>query len=57
MAQKESRTALKQSIKSLGAIARAAGIHLIIATQRPEAKVVTLIIRSNLPRRVTLQLF
>ncbi|MGB3558049.1 MAG: hypothetical protein WBA24_05840, partial [Geitlerinemataceae cyanobacterium] len=29
--------------------------HLIIATQRPEAKVVTPIIRSNLPGRVALR--
>ncbi len=55
MTEKESRTALEQSIKRLGAMARAAGIHLIIATQRPEAKVVTPIIRSNLPGRVALR--
>ena len=55
MAEKESRTALELSIKRLGAMARAAGIHLIIATQRPEAKVVTPIIRSNLPGRVALR--
>ena len=55
MAEKESRSALEQSIKRLGAMARAAGIHLIIATQRPEARVVTPIIRSNLPGRVALR--
>lgn len=55
MAEKEPRTALEQSIKRLGAMARAAGIHLIIATQRPEAKVVTPLIRSNLPGRVALR--
>ncbi|PPS40338.1 DNA translocase FtsK [Chroococcidiopsis sp. TS-821] len=55
MAEKESRNALEQSIKRLGAMARAAGIHLIIATQRPEAKVVTPIIRSNLPGRIALR--
>ena len=55
MAEKESRTAIEQSIKRLGAMARAAGIHLIIATQRPEAKVVTPLIRSNLPGRVALR--
>ncbi|MBP5975468.1 DNA translocase FtsK [Brasilonema sp. CT11] len=55
MAEKESRTALEQSIKRLGAMARAAGIHLIIATQRPEAGIVTPIIRSNLPGRVALR--
>lgn len=55
MAEKDSRNALEQNIKRLGAMARAAGIHLIIATQRPEAKVVTPIIRSNLPGRVALR--
>ena len=55
MAEKESRTAIEQSIKRLGAMARAAGIHLIIATQRPDAQVVTPLIRSNLPGRVALK--
>ncbi len=55
MAEKESRTAIEQSIKRLGAMARAAGIHLIIATQRPDAQVVTPLIRSNLPGRVALR--
>jgi S-DNA-T family DNA segregation ATPase FtsK/SpoIIIE len=55
MAEKETAQALELSIKQLGAMARAAGIHLIIATQRPEAKIVTPIIRSNLPGRVALR--
>ncbi len=55
MAEKETAKALEQSIKRLGAMARAAGIHLIIATQRPEARVVTPLIRSNLPGRVALR--
>lgn len=55
MAEKESRTAIEQSVKRLGAMARAAGIHLIIATQRPDAQVVTPLIRSNLPGRVALR--
>jgi S-DNA-T family DNA segregation ATPase FtsK/SpoIIIE len=55
MADKDIRTELEAHIKRLGAMARAAGIHLIVATQRPEAKVVTPIIRSNLPGRVALR--
>lgn len=55
MVEKEIREALESSIKRLGAMARAAGIHLIIATQRPEAKIVTPIIRSNLPGKVALK--
>ncbi|TVQ09710.1 MAG: cell division protein FtsK [Leptolyngbya sp. DLM2.Bin27] len=55
MVEKETRDSLELSIKRLGAMARAAGIHLIIATQRPEAKVVTPLIRSNLPGRVALR--
>ena len=55
MTEKETRNALEQSIKRLGAMARAAGIHLIVATQRPEARVVTPIIRSNLPGRIALR--
>ena len=55
MTDKEIKDPLEGSIKRLGAMARAAGIHLIIATQRPEAKVVTPIIRSNLPGRVALR--
>ncbi len=55
MADKEAAKALEQQIQRLGAMARAAGIHLIIATQRPEARVVTPLIRSNLPGRVALR--
>lgn len=55
MAEKDTKKELELSIKRLGAMARAAGIHLIIATQRPEAGIVTPIIRSNLPGRIALR--
>ena len=55
MADKNNKQSFEQSIKRLGAMARAAGIHLIIATQRPEKEIVTPLIRSNLPGRVALK--
>jgi len=55
MADKETAKDLELNIKRLGAMARAAGIHLIIATQRPEAKIVTPVIRANLPGRIALR--
>jgi len=55
MVEKELAKQLESNIKRLGSMARAAGIHLIISTQRPEAKIVTPIIRSNLPGRIALK--
>ncbi len=52
---KATREQLEISIQRLGQKGRAAGIHLILATQRPDARVVTPIIKANLQLKVALK--
>jgi DNA segregation ATPase FtsK/SpoIIIE-like protein len=49
---KKDRDAFERDLMSLAAVARSTGIHLVLATQRPSADVVTGTLKANLPASI-----
>jgi DNA segregation ATPase FtsK/SpoIIIE-like protein len=51
----EAKKTIESHLKRLAQKARAAGIHVIIATQKPDASVISTNLRSNLPAQLALR--
>jgi S-DNA-T family DNA segregation ATPase FtsK/SpoIIIE len=53
----KSGKAIEVAISKLAAKARASGIHIVLATQRPSTDIITGVIKANFPTRVAFRVF
>ncbi|WP_433274651.1 FtsK/SpoIIIE domain-containing protein [Pseudonocardia xinjiangensis] len=51
----DDKVQIERALKRLAQKARASGIHLIVATQKPSAEVISTTVRSNLPAQIALR--
>jgi len=55
LGKKADKEQLERAIQRLGAKGRAAGFHLVLATQRPEVKVISPLIKANLQVKIAMK--
>jgi S-DNA-T family DNA segregation ATPase FtsK/SpoIIIE len=55
LADREAKKTFEELVARIAAKGRAAGIHLLLATQRPDRNVVTGLIKANLPLKICLK--